>query len=244
MSTINIKNLTVEYVNKKQRTVALDNVSVEFDTGTFNVVLGASGSGKTTLISAICDAVDYDGDILFDGVDSVDLSVADKNISLVSQKYLLYPHLSVFENIAFPLKAMGARRDEVTARVKDVCAKLGLGNYLVRRPKELSGGQQQLVALARAIVKNPSVCLLDEPLSNVDAQKRPEVRKLIVDTLRQVGCTVVYVTHDISEAFAIADKIFVLDSGKIVLSGTPKEVAASEHPLITSARSANEYDID
>ena len=237
MSTINIKNLTVEYVNKKQRTVALDNVSVEFDTGTFNVVLGASGSGKTTLISAICDAVDYNGDILFDGVDSVDLSVADKNISLVSQKYLLYPHLSVFENIAFPLKAMGARRDEVTARVKDVCAKLGLGNYLVRR-------QQQLVALARAIVKNPSVCLLDEPLSNVDAQKRPEDRKLIVDTLRQVGCTVVYVTHDISEAFAIADKIFVLDSGKIVLSGTPKEVAASEHPLITSARSANEYDID
>ncbi len=244
MGTISIKNLTVEYVGKKQTTVALDDVSVQFDTGTFNVVVGASGSGKTTLLSAICDAVDYDGDILFDGVDSVDLSVADKNISLVSQKYLLYPHLSVFDNIAFPLKAMGARRNEIMARVKDFCVKLGLGNYLVRRPKELSGGQQQLVALARAIVKNPSVCLLDEPLSNVDAQKRPEVRKLIVDTLRQGGCTVVYVTHDISEAFAIADKIFVLDNGKMVLSGTPDEVAVSGHPLITSARSANDYDID
>ena len=104
MGTISIKNLTVEYVGKKQTTVALDDVSVQFDTGTFNVVVGASGSGKTTLLSAICDAVDYDGDILFDGVDSVDLSVADKNISLVSQKYLLYPHLSVFDNIASKLR--------------------------------------------------------------------------------------------------------------------------------------------
>ncbi len=244
MGNIDIKNLTVKYVKKKQTTVALDDVSAQFETGTFNVVVGASGSGKTTLLSAICDAVDYEGDILFDGIDALDLSAIDKNISLVSQKYLLYPHLSVFDNVAFPLKAMNAGRDEIIVRVKDVCAKLGLGNYLVRRPKELSGGQQQLVALARAVVKNPSVCLLDEPLSNVDAQKRPEIRKLISDTLRQVGCTVVYVTHDISEAFAIADKIFVLDSGKIVLSGTPKDVAASEHPLIKAARSVNDYDID
>ncbi len=244
MGNIDIKNLTVKYVKKKQTTVALDDVSAQFETGTFNVVVGASGSGKTTLLSAICDAVDYEGDILFDGIDALDLSAIDKNISLVSQKYLLYPHLSVFDNVAFPLKAMNAGRDEIIVRVKDVCAKLGLGNYLVRHPKELSGGQQQLVALARAVVKNPSVCLLDEPLSNVDAQKRPEIRKLISDTLRQVGCTVVYVTHDISEAFAIADKIFVLDSGKIVLSGTPKDVAASEHPLIKAARSVNDYDID
>ena len=244
MGTISIHNLSVKYVNKKQTTFALNDVSARFDAGTFNVVVGVSGSGKTTLLSAICDAVDYDGTILFDGIDALDLSVADKNISLVSQKYLLYPHLSVFDNIAFPLKAMNASRDEITIRVKGVCEKLGLGNFLVRRPKELSGGQQQLVALARAIVKNPSVCLLDEPLSNVDAQKRPMVRKLIVDTLRQVGCTVVYVTHDISEAFAIADNIFVLDCGKIVLSGTPKEVATSEHPLIKAARSANDYNID
>lgn len=226
MSTITIKHLTVEYVNKKETVVALKNINAYFASGAFNVIVGSSGSGKTTLLSAICEAVDYEGDILFDGVDSVELSPADKNLSLVSQQYLLYPHLSVFDNIAFPLKAMGASREEILTRVKSICNQLGLMHCLTRYPKHLSGGQQQLVALARAVVKNPSVCLLDEPLSNIDAQKRPEIRKRIEDTLRGVGCTVVYVTHDLAEAMSIADRIFTLENGEIVFSGTTDEFVA------------------
>ena len=243
MAKIEIKNLTVEFTDKKKGdVVAVDNISTVFDNGMFNVILGTSGSGKTTLLRTIAGLQEYDGDILYDGTDADELSFKKRNISFVTQNYSLYSHLNVFDNIAFPLKTIGAQKEEIIERVMKLSDQLELGVFLNRKPRHISGGQQQRVALARALVKKPSICFLDEPLSNIDPEQRRVARELMRKALKLNGCTVIYVTHDFSEATSLADRIYVMDKGKIIQSGTVEEIMESTNATVNDLKGICSYD--
>ena len=243
MATIKTTNLTVTFFAKKKGTItALNNVNAVFKNGEFNVILGASGCGKTTLLRTIAGLQEYEGEILYDGVDADELSFKERNISYVTQNYSLYSHLNIFDNIAFPLKTIGASREEIIPRVMELAKQLNIEICLNRKPRQLSGGQQQRASLARALIKKPSVCFLDEPLSNIDVQQRENVRVLMKKTLKLNGCTVVYVTHDFSEAMALADKIFIMNEGKIVQTGTPIEVFNSNDAIVQALKGSCLYD--
>lgn len=181
MVEVDVKNLTVVFTEKKQKITALDKVSVRFPAGSFNVILGYSGCGKTTLLRSVAGLTDYDGDVYYDGECINDVPTQRRNLAYVSQQYVLYSNQTIFDNIAFPLKLMGAAPKEIISTVNEIAEKLGIACCLTRKPKHISGGQQQRAAIARALVKRPSLCLLDEPLSNVDAQLRDEVRVRIKD---------------------------------------------------------------
>ena len=243
MAKIEIKNLTVEFTDKKKgNVVAVDNISTVFDNGMFNVILGTSGSGKTTLLRTIAGLQEYDGDILYDGTDADELSFKKRNISFVTQNYSLYSHLNIFDNIAFPLKTIGASKEEIIERVMKLSDQLELGVFLNRKPRHISGGQQQRVALARALVKKPSICFLDEPLSNIDPEQRRVARELMRRALKLNGCTVIYVTHDFSEAISLADRIYVMDKGKIIQSGTVEEIMESTNETVNALKGICSYD--
>ena len=233
MSKIIIKDLIVDYPGKKKKDphiVVLDHLSATFEDGSFNVIIGESGCGKTTLLKTIIGLLPYDGDINVDGNDFDLYTIPERNLAYVSQEFALYPHLTIFDNIAFPLKLNGASREEIIKTVNNIALELDLTHCLTRKPRHLSGGQQQRVALARAMVKSPSIYLFDEPLSNVDPLFRTEERHYIKKTIKKYGATAIYVTHDLQEAWSIADKIFVMDKGKIVLEGTPEEILSSDNP--------------
>ena len=243
MAKIEIKNLTVEFTDKKKgNVVAVDNISTVFDNGMFNVILGTSGSGMTTLLRTIAGLQEYDGDILYDGTDADELSFKKRNISFVTQNYSLYSHLNIFDNIAFPLKTIGAPKEEIIERVMKLSDQLELGVFLNRKPRHISGGQQQRVALARALIKKPSICFLDEPLSNIDPEQRRVARELMRKALKLNGCTVIYVTHDFSEALSLADRIYVMDKGKIIQSGTVDEIIESTNETVNALKGICSYD--
>jgi sn-glycerol 3-phosphate transport system ATP-binding protein len=211
---------------------AVDDVSFAFDAGTLNVLLGPSGCGKSTTLRLIagleaCDA----GRIVIGHRDVTRLPPAARAIAMVFQSYALFPHLTVAENILFGLRVRRvphAQRNERLARVADL---LGLSPLLQRKPSQLSGGQQQRVALGRAIIAQAPVCLMDEPLSNLDAQLRAEMRLEIRALQRKLGITMVYVTHDQVEAMSMADRVVLMREGRIEQNGTPVELY--EHPANT-----------
>ena len=233
MSKIIIRDLIVEYPGVKKKdpsTLVLNKLNAVFEDNSINVIIGKSGCGKTTLLQTIIGMLPYDGDIDVDGNDFDLYTIPERNLAYVSQDFALYPHLTVFDNIAFPLKLNGASRKEIIETVNKVAQELDLTYCLTRKPKHLSGGQQQRVALARAMVKSPSIYLFDEPLSNVDPSFRAEERHYIKSTIKKYGAVAIYVTHDLNEAWSLADKIFIMDEGKFVLEGTPEEIINSEHP--------------
>ncbi len=232
MPQIKIENLTVTYLNKGETINALNDFSALFDDGKINVVVGYSGCGKSTLLRAIGGLTDYEGKILFDEADVSDIPVAKRNVAFVTQNYALYPHMTVFDNIAFPLKTIRLPVEEIRSRVVELAKKLDIFPCLSRKPKQISGGQQQRVALARALVKKPDVCLLDEPLSNIDEQLRFSARQLIKKAVSESGCTTIYVTHDIVEAVSLADKLFVVDGGKLETFGSPQQVLSSQSSVV------------
>ena len=237
MSSIKIENLTVKFESKKKPTVvALDNVSLDIKDATLNVIVGYSGCGKTTLLRSIAGLQEYEGYIYFDGVDGDTLSVQQRNVSMVTQNYVLYRTMTVFENIAFPLTIAGASKEEIIERVYYVAERLGIKHCLSRKPKHLSGGQQQKVALARALIKKPDIYLFDEPLSNFDAQKRSESRVLIKKIIKENNATALYVTHDFEEAMALADHLIVMADGKIVIEGEPLDVYNSGNEIVESLK--------
>lgn len=237
MPTITVKDLTVTFIeNKTQTTFALNGLDAEFLSEKINCVIGASGSGKTTLLKCVAGLCNYDGEIAFDGASVDRLAPKDRGVALVSQEFALYPHMTVFDNIAFPLKVAGCPRAEIIGRVNEIADILDLKYCLTRKPRHLSGGQQQRVALARALVKRPSVCLFDEPMSNLDAQMRFNERRFLRDSIKKYGCTAIYVTHDIPEATALADKLFVLDNGKVAVCGAPQDVFTSDEPAMAALR--------
>lgn len=214
MEKIVIENLKVVYKNKSDYVTALDGFSAILEPNSFNVVVGKSGCGKTTLLNAVAGVVDYEGKILFDDLDVYELSIQERNVSMVSQKYVLYPKMTVFDNIAYPLKVLKTPKNEIVDRVYDISERLGIKHCLGRLPKQLSGGQQQKVALARAMIKRPQLYLFDEPLSNFDPPKRAETREFIKKWVKEKPATAIYVTHDLDEAAEMADNIIVIEDGK------------------------------
>lgn len=239
MSRILVQNLKVSYSDKRVDVPVLLGLNASFENRSVNVILGKSGCGKTTFLRCLLGKMSYEGSILFDDMDVSSLPLEKRNIAYVSQEYGLYPHFTVFENIAFPLKLLGAPRKEIEERVNTIADELSLAPCLSRKPRYLSGGQQQRVAIARALVKDPEIVLFDEPLSNLDAPKRSEILVLLKKRFQNGHPTVVYVTHNYYEALNLADKIFVLDQGKFVFSGTPKETQENMNTLLSEIRSAS-----
>jgi ABC-type sugar transport system ATPase subunit len=204
---------------------ALRGIDLEIGAGECMVLLGPSGCGKTTLLRLLAGLETPDAGQLWIGDRMVnDLPPAERDVAMVFQNYALYPHFTVYENIAFPLRARRVAETEVAPRVRQAAERLELGSLLERRPAELSGGQQQRVALARAIVRNPVVYLMDEPLSNLDAQLRIQTRAELKRLQQELGTTTLYVTHDQGEAMTMGDRVAVLRAGAIEQVGRPLEL--------------------
>jgi spermidine/putrescine ABC transporter ATP-binding subunit len=219
-----LRNLVKRYGD----VTAVSGVSLEVAAGDFVALLGPSGCGKTTVLRSIAGIVEPDeGEILLNGESLVGRPIHSRGAALVFQNYALFPHLSVFENVAFGLRMRRVARNELQRRVDEALNLVRLDALAKRLPGELSGGQQQRVALARALVIRPSLLLLDEPLSNLDARLREEMRGEVRRLQRELGVTAVLVTHDIEEAFSVADRIAVMHEGRIVQTGTPSEIYAA-----------------
>ncbi len=218
--------IELENVSKRfGKVIAVNNVNLRVEDGSFYVILGPSGGGKSTLLYLLAGIYKpSSGRIYFDGEDVTDLPPSKRNVGLVFQNYALYPHMTVYDNIAYPLKLRGESREMIDREVREVSEFLHISKLLERYPHQLSGGQQQRVALARALVKKPKVLLLDEPLSNLDALLRIYIRAELKKIQQQLGITTVYVTHDQSEALAMADKIVVISKGVIQQIGDPDEI--------------------
>ena len=218
---LELRNISKTYGN----VVAVDGVSLSVKPGHFLTLLGPSGSGKTTILMAIAGFVQPSaGQILLDGTVINDLPAEKRNFGMVFQGYALFPHLTVAQNIGFPLKIRGRPKDEINDRVASALDLVQLGHLTERMPKELSGGQQQRVALARALVFEPALLLLDEPLSALDRKLRAELQWELKSLHQQVGMTFIYVTHDQDEALSMSDEIIILNHGKIVQMGSPREL--------------------
>jgi ABC-type sugar transport system ATPase subunit len=217
------------------RIEAVKGISFEVENGEFVVMLGPSGCGKTTTLRCIAGLERPDeGDILFDGERVNELSPAQRNIAFVFQFYALYPHLTVRDNVAFPLRAERLSREEIRKRVDEVLDLLEIKEIADRKPRTLTAGQRQRVALGRAIVRRPRVFLLDEPLSNLDAKLRERMRGELKRLQRDLGTTTIYVTHDQIEAMSMADRIIVMDDGLIQQIGSPREVYHSPSNLFVA----------
>jgi len=202
--------------------VALDDLTLDIADKEFLVLVGPSGCGKTTALRCLAGLEEpSSGEILIGERLVNDVSPKDRDIAMVFQNYALYPHMNVFDNMAFGLKLRKVPRPEIQRRVKDAADILGLGELLHRKPKELSGGQRQRVALGRAIVREPKVFLMDEPLSNLDAKLRVQTRAELIKLHRRLGITTIYVTHDQTEAMTMGDRIAVLNHGKMQQVDTP-----------------------
>jgi multiple sugar transport system ATP-binding protein len=203
----------------------IKDANLDIEDGSFVVFVGPSGCGKTTLLRLIAGLEDVTGgQILIDGQNVVNVPPAKRGLSMVFQSYALYPHMSVRGNIAFGLKMAGLPRAEIDSKVAAAAATLNLTPYLDRKPRELSGGQRQRVAIGRAIVREPKAFLFDEPLSNLDAKLRVQMRMEVTRLQKQLATTAVYVTHDQVEAMTMADRIVVLNAGRVEQYGSPLEL--------------------
>jgi multiple sugar transport system ATP-binding protein len=221
LTRLELKNITKLFGGFK----AVDSVSISVEDGEFLVLLGPSGSGKTTILRMIA-GLDRptEGSVLLGGRDVTGLSPKERDVAMVFQNYALYPHMSIYDNMALPLKVRGLRKEEIDRKVRDTAELLQITHILNKKPSQISGGEQQRVALGRAIVRNPKVFLFDEPLSNLDAKLRVTTRGFLKRLQKELKVTTVYVTHDQSEAMTMADRIAVLNKGKLLQVSTPTEL--------------------
>jgi iron(III) transport system ATP-binding protein len=237
MIELSVENLHLTYGDNP----VLKGVSMQVKRGEVVSLLGPSGSGKTTLLRAVAGlekptqgSIIIGSNKVYDGTARSEIPAEERNLGLVFQSYALWPHKTVFENVAYPLKLRKVSTAEITQRVQGVLDQLGLGHLGKRHPHQLSGGQQQRVAIGRALVYNPPVILLDEPLSNLDAKLREEARVFLRELIIKLGLSALMVTHDQNEAMAISDRILLLNNGKIEQQGTPQEMYGSPSTLFTA----------
>jgi multiple sugar transport system ATP-binding protein len=223
MATVVFENVLRTYPGST--TPAINNLNLEVKDGEFLVLVGPSGCGKSTLLRMLAGLEEVDsGRILIGGKDVTHDAPKDRDIAMVFQSYALYPHMSVAENMGFALKISGTPKEERDRRVLDAAKLLDLEEFLDRKPKELSGGQRQRVAMGRAIVREPQVFLMDEPLSNLDAKLRVATRTQIAELQRRLGITTIYVTHDQTEAMTMGDRVAVLKEGVLQQVDTPRNL--------------------
>jgi len=233
VSTVALKDVTKIWPDG---TVAVDRVSLDVEDGEFMVLLGPSGCGKSTVLRMIAGLEDPSvGAILLNGEPVMDLAPRDRRIAMVFQDFALYPHMTVGDNIGFPLKLSGVEPGPRGERIGDVASALGIGDVLARKPGQLSGGQRQRVAMGRAIVRRPGLFLMDEPLSNLDSGLRAELRAEITGLTRELGVTTMYVTHDQAEALTMADRVAIMRKGVLQDLGTPTEVYGRPATLYVAA---------
>ncbi|WP_030440663.1 ABC transporter ATP-binding protein [Actinoplanes subtropicus] len=233
MSTVLLKDVTKIWPDG---TVAVNHVSLDVEDGEFLVLLGPSGCGKSTILRMIAGLEDpSEGDILLNGDPVLELAPRDRSIAMVFQDFALYPHMTVNDNIGFPLRLSGMETNNRLERVGDVASALGIGDVLGRKPSQLSGGQRQRVAMGRAIVRRPGLFLMDEPLSNLDSGLRAELRAEITGLTRELGVTTMYVTHDQAEALTMADRVAIMRKGILQDVGTPTQVYGRPATLYVAA---------
>jgi ABC-type sugar transport system ATPase subunit len=226
MAEVLLQNLEKRYENDAH---AVKGVTLTALDGEFVVLVGPSGCGKTTTLRMVAGLEEItSGDLLIDGIRMNDREPKDRDVAMVFQNYALYPHMTVFENMAFPLKMRKVPKAQIKTQVEDAAKLLGIDRHLKKKPKELSGGERQRVAVGRAIVRKPKVFLFDEPLSNLDAALRTQMRAELKRIQRNLGATMLYVTHDQVEAMTMGDKIAVMNKGELEQFGTPSEIY--EHP--------------
>ena len=222
MATVSLKNVKKIYDNK---VTAVHDFNLEIADKEFIVLVGPSGCGKSTTLRMVAGLEDIsEGDLIIGGKRMNDVEPKDRDIAMVFQSYALYPHMTVYENMAFALKLRKVPKEEIDKKVREAAAILDITQYLERKPKALSGGQRQRVAIGRAIVRDPQVFLMDEPLSNLDAKLRNQMRAEIIKLRQRINTTFIYVTHDQTEAMTLGDRIVIMKDGFIQQIGTPQEV--------------------
>ena len=235
---VTIEHLTKVFPprNKNEKPfTAVDDFTITFDDGKLVALLGPSGCGKSTMLNMLSGILPVtEGKIYFDEDDVTDMPPQDRGVGLVFQNYALYPHMTVLENIAFPLEIKKVSKEEREEKAKKMAELVHVEQLLARRPKELSGGQQQRVAIARALIKEPRLLLLDEPLSNLDARLRLEMREEIRRIQLETGVTTIFVTHDQEEAMSISDKIILMKDGFLQQEDTPQELYDDPHNLFVA----------
>lgn len=233
VSTVTLKDVTKVF---RDGTLAVDSINLDVNDGEFMVLLGPSGCGKSTVLRMIAGLEEPStGAVMLDGELANDLPPRDRKIAMVFQDFALYPHMTVGDNIAFPLRLAGIEPEPRGERVSDVASALGIGDVLARKPGQLSGGQRQRVAMGRAIVRRPGLFLMDEPLSNLDSGLRAELRAEISGLTRELGVTTVYVTHDQAEALTMADRVAIMRRGVLQDVGTPTQVYGRPATLYVAA---------
>jgi multiple sugar transport system ATP-binding protein len=229
MATIAFEHVTKRF---SDGTVAVDDLSLDVGEGEFLILVGPSGCGKTTALRMIAGLEEVSEGSIRIGDDVVnDVPPARRDIAMVFQNYALYPHMTIRQNISFPLRQQRLPKEEIEERVRDAAELLGIEELLARKPKELSGGQRQRVAMGRALVRHPRAFLMDEPLSNLDAKLRVQMRAELIDLHRRLGVTTVYVTHDQTEAMTLGDRVVVLDKGVVQQVDPPEPLY--RHPANT-----------
>ena len=222
MSEVRIKNLKKVYDNK---VTAVHDVNIDIKDKEFIVLVGPSGCGKSTTLRMVAGLEEISGgELIIDGKVMNDVAPKDRDIAMVFQNYALYPHMTVYDNMAFSLKLRKEPKDVIDRKVREAAEILDITQYLERKPKALSGGQRQRVAIGRAIVRDPKVMLMDEPLSNLDAKLRNEMRAEIIKLRQRINTTFMYVTHDQTEAMTLADRIVIMKDGFVNQIGTPQEL--------------------
>ena len=236
MAKVELKNLSKTYDKK---ILALEDINLTIEDGQFFVLLGPSGAGKTTTLRCIAGLEKIDsGSILFDNESVTEDQPASRDVSFVFQQFSLYPHYTVYENLAFPLRSPMRKlpEEEIKTKIEDISKMLKISNKLNNKATELSGGEMQRVAIGRALVRNPNIYLMDEPLSSLDAKLRESLRVELKSIQTNLNATILYVTHDQAEATTLADKIGVLKEGKIVQIGTPEEIYENPNSIYVSQR--------
>ena len=229
MPNIKIENLSVTYIDRKKNTVtALSDFSCDFLSNKINVIVGRSGCGKTTLLRAICQQFEYDGNIYFDDVNVNKIKLKDRNISYVDQNIFLFSHMIVYDLLAYPLKQLKYKSDVIDYKVKQMADTLGISHLLTRKPNQLSIGERQKVSLGKALIKDPKICLLDEPFANMSEQDKDDIFPYFLNAVKEKEITVILVTHDYITALRLVDIIYVMEDSRITFKGTKEELNANK----------------
>ena len=242
MPEIQLKELYCYYGKGKKENLVISEMSEVFPSGKISVIMGPSGCGKSTLLKSMLGLMEYDGDILFDGKDIYDVPTHKRNMAYINQDVSLYPHLTVFENIAFPLRNRKIERDELFLRVRKIAERFGIAHCLNVRPKYLSLGQQQRALLARELVGEPEVLLMDEPVGHLDPLTKKGVLEFIKQINKEYRRTILYVTHSFKEATIVGDAIYVMKEGRFVLKGNPAQIMSSQDEFVMKMREADLYE--